>query len=140
LARGFSAAAILNGALYVVGGFADGREFNNCDRFVLAENRWESCAPLLVTRGGLGLVSMAGRLYAIGGGWTGYLSFNEWYDPRVDQWTVLPTPFVGQWRGLGLTAIGNDLYVLGGWTGQYQTVVEKYNPFPFNIFVPAATR
>ncbi len=140
LARGFSAAAILNDALYVVGGYADGREFANCDRLVLAENRWESCAPLLVTRGGLGLVSMAGRLYAIGGGWTGYLSFNEWYDPNQNQWTVLPTPFVGQWRGLGLTAVGNDLYVLGGWTGQYQTVVEKYNPFPFNIFVPAATR
>lgn len=140
LARGFSAAAALNDALYVVGGYADGREFDTCDRFVVAESRWESCAPLLVTRGGLGLVSMAGRLYAIGGGWTGYLSFNEWYDPNQDQWTVLPTPFVGQWRGLGLTAIGNDLYVLGGWTGQYQTVVEKYNPFPFSIFVPSATR
>ncbi len=140
LARGFSAATALDGALYVVGGYADGREFNNCDRFVLADNRWESCAPLLVTRGGLGLVSMSGRLYAIGGGWTGYLSFNEWYDPYQNQWAVLPTPFVGQWRGLGLTAIGTDLYVLGGWTGQYQTVVEKYNPFPFSIFVPAATR
>jgi len=60
--------------------------------------------------------------------------------PNQNQWTVLPTPFIGQWRGLGLAAMGNDLYVLGGWTGQYQAVVEKYNPFPFSIFVPAATR
>ena len=140
LARGFSAAAALNDAIYMVGGYADGREFDNCDRYLPADDKWEACAPLLVTRGGLGLVSMAGRLYAIGGGWTGYLSFNEWYDPQQNQWTVLPTPFIGQWRGLGLAAIGNDIYVLGGWTGQYQAVVEKYNPFPFNIFVPAATR
>ena len=140
LARGFSAAAVLDRAIYVVGGYTDGREFDNCDRYLPADNRWETCAPLLVTRGGLGLISMAGRLYAIGGGWTGYLSFNEWYDPNQNQWTVLPTPFVGQWRGLGLAAIGNDLYVLGGWTGQYQTVVEKYNPFPFSLFVPATTR
>jgi N-acetylneuraminic acid mutarotase len=140
LARGFSAAAVLNGAIYVVGGYSDGREFDTCDRYLPADNRWEACAPLLVTRGGLGLTSMAGRLYAIGGGWTGYLSFNEWYDPNQNQWTVLPTPFIGQWRGLGLAAIGNDLYVLGGWTGQYQTVVEKYNPFPFSLFVPATTR
>ena len=114
LARGFSAAAALNDAIYMVGGYADGREFDNCDRYLPADDKWEACAPLLVTRGGLGLVSMAGRLYAIGGGWTGYLSFNEWYDPQQNQWTVLPTPFIGQWRGLGLAAIGNDIYVLGG--------------------------
>jgi DNA-binding CsgD family transcriptional regulator len=139
LARGFSAAAALNAAIYVVGGYADGREFNNCDRYLPANDRWETCAPLLVTRGGLGLVTASSRVYAIGGGWTGYLSFSEWFDSRTNQWTVMATPFVGQWRGLGVAAIGNDLYVLGGWTGQYQTVVEKYNPFPFNIFVPAAT-
>jgi DNA-binding CsgD family transcriptional regulator/N-acetylneuraminic acid mutarotase len=140
LARGFSAAATLDAAIYVVGGYADGREFNNCDRYLPADDRWETCAPLLVTRGGLGLVTASNRVYAIGGGWTGYLSFSEWLDPRTNQWTVMATPFVGQWRGMGVAAVGNDLYVLGGWTGQYQTVVEKYNPFPFNIFVPAATR
>lgn len=140
LARGFSAAATLDAAMYVVGGYADGREFNNCDRYLPADDRWETCAPLLVTRGGLGLVTTSNRVYAIGGGWTGYLSFSEWLDSRTNQWTVTATPFVGQWRGMGVAAIGNDIYVLGGWTGQYQTVVEKYNPFPFNIFVPAATR
>jgi DNA-binding CsgD family transcriptional regulator len=140
LARGFSAAATLDAAIYVVGGYADGREFNNCDRYLPADNRWETCAPLLVTRGGLGLVTASNRVYAIGGGWTGYLAFSEWLDPSTNQWTVMATPFVGQWRGMGVTVVGNDLYVLGGWTGQYQTVVEKYNPFPFNIFVPAATR
>ena len=140
LARGFSAATTLNAAMYVVGGYADGREFNNCDRYRPADDRWEPCAPLLVTRGGLGLVTVSNRVYAIGGGWTGYLSFSEWFDPRTNQWTVMSTPFIGQWRGMGVAAIGNDLYVLGGWTGQYQLVVEKYNPFPFNTFVPAATR
>ena len=140
LARGFSAAATLNAAIYVVGGYADGREFNNCDRYLPADDRWETCAPLLVTRGGLGLVTASNRLYAIGGGWTGYLSFSEWFDPRTNQWTVMATPFIGQWRGMGVALVGNDIYVLGGWTGQYQRVVEKYNPFPFNIFVPAATR
>jgi DNA-binding CsgD family transcriptional regulator/N-acetylneuraminic acid mutarotase len=140
LARGFSAAATSGAAIYVVGGYADGREFNNCDRYLPADDRWETCAPLLVTRGGLGLVTASNRVYAIGGGWMGYLSFSEWFDPRTNQWTVTATPFVGQWRGMGVAAVGTDIYVLGGWTGQYQAVVEKYNPFPFNIFVPAATR
>jgi hypothetical protein len=41
---------------------------------------------------------------------------------------------------MGATHVGNDIYALGGWNGQYLNVVEKYNPFPFNIFVPATTK
>lgn len=139
LARGFSGAVALNDAIYVIGGYADGLEFNRCDRYLPAQDRWEECAPMTVARGGLGLVTVAGRLYAIGGGWTGYLTFNERYDPQANTWSVVPTPFTGQWRGMGVTTIGNDIYALGGWNGQYLAVVEKYNPFPFNIFVPAAS-
>jgi N-acetylneuraminic acid mutarotase len=140
IGRGFSAAASLGDAIYVVGGYADGREFDRCDRYLLKEDRWESCAPMSVARGGLGLVPIAGRLYAIGGGWTGYLTFNERYDPAGDSWSIVPTPFTGQWRGMGAAQIANDIYALGGWNGQYLNVVEKYNPFPFSIFVPATTR
>jgi DNA-binding CsgD family transcriptional regulator len=138
--RGFAGAATLNEAIYVVGGFADDHELDRCDRYLPKEDRWESCAPLSVARGGLSLVPVAGRLYALGGGWTGYLTFNERYDPAANAWSIVPTPFTGQWRGLGATHIGNDIYALGGWNGQYLSAVEKYNPFPFNIFVPATAR
>jgi DNA-binding CsgD family transcriptional regulator len=135
--RGFAGAATLNDAIYVVGGFADEHEIDRCDRYLPKEDRWEPCAPLSVARGGLSLVPVAGRLYALGGGWTGYLTFNERYDPAANTWSIVPTPFTGQWRGLGATHIGNDIYALGGWNGQYLSAVEKYSPFPFSIFVPA---
>jgi DNA-binding CsgD family transcriptional regulator/N-acetylneuraminic acid mutarotase len=140
IARGFSGAAALGDSIYVVGGYADGHEFDTCDRYLPDSDRWESCAPLTVARGGLGLAAIGGRLYAIGGGWTGYLAFSERYDPQADAWSVVPTPFTGQWRGMGVTSIDTNIYALGGWTGQYVGVVEKYNPFPFNIFVPSAAR
>ncbi len=140
IGRGFAGAATLNDAIYVVGGFADEHELDRCDRYLPKEDRWESCAPMSVARGGLSLVPVAGRLYALGGGWTGYLTFNERYDPAANVWSIAPTPFTGQWRGLGATNIGNDIYALGGWNGQYLSAVEKYNPFPFSIFVPAATK
>ncbi len=95
---------------------------------------------MTVARGGLGLVTVNGRLFAIGGGWTGYLTFSESYDTQADAWRVAPTPFTGQWRGMGVTTIGNDIYALGGWNGQFLGMAEKYNPFPFNIFVPAVTK
>ena len=140
IGRGFAGAAALNDAVYVVGGYADDHELDRCDRYLPQEDRWETCAPLSVARGGLSLVPVAGHLYALGGGWTGYLTFNERYDPAADAWSIVPTPFTGQWRGLGATNIGNDIYALGGWNGQYLSTVEKYNPFPFSIFVPAAAK
>jgi hypothetical protein len=123
-----------------VGGYADDHEFDRCDRYLPKEDRWEVCAPMSVARGGLSLIPISGRVYAIGGGWTGYLTFNERYDPNTDSWSVVPSPFTGQWRGMGATHLGNDIYALGGWTGQYQNVLEKYSPFPFSIFVPATTK
>jgi DNA-binding CsgD family transcriptional regulator len=140
IGRGFAGAATLGDAIYVVGGYADDHEFDRCDRYLPNEDRWEACAPMSVARGGLSLVPIGGRVYAIGGGWTGYLTFNERYDPGTDSWSVVPSPFTGQWRGMGATHLGNDIYAAGGWTGQYQNVLEKYSPFPFNIFVPATTK
>jgi DNA-binding CsgD family transcriptional regulator len=140
IGRGFAGAAALGDAIYVVGGYADDHEFDRCDRYLPKEDRWEACAPMSVARGGLSLVPISGRLYAIGGGWTGYLTFNERYDPNTNSWSVVPSPFTGQWRGMGATHVGNDIYALGGWNGQYLNVLEKYSPFPFSIFVPATTR
>jgi DNA-binding CsgD family transcriptional regulator/N-acetylneuraminic acid mutarotase len=138
--RGFAGAAALDDAIYVAGGYADDHEFDRCDRYLPGEDRWAACAPMSVARGGLSLVPVSGRVYAIGGGWTGYLTFNERYDPGTNSWSVAPSPFTGQWRGMGATHVGNDIYALGGWNGQYLNVLEKYSPFPFSIFVPATTR
>jgi DNA-binding CsgD family transcriptional regulator/N-acetylneuraminic acid mutarotase len=140
IGRGFAGAATLGDAIYVVGGYADDHEFDRCDRYLPQADRWEACAPMSVARGGLSLVPISGRLYAIGGGWTGYLTFNERYDPSANSWSVAPSPFTGQWRGMGATHLGNDIYALGGWNGQYLNVLEKYSPFPFSIFVPATTK
>jgi DNA-binding CsgD family transcriptional regulator/N-acetylneuraminic acid mutarotase len=140
IGRGFAGAAALDDAIYVVGGYADDHEFDRCDRYLPQEDRWEACAPMSVARGGLSLVPIGGRLYAIGGGWTGYLTFNERYDPGANSWSVVPSPFTGQWRGMGASHVGNDIYALGGWNGQYLNVLEKYSPFPFSIYVPATTK
>jgi DNA-binding CsgD family transcriptional regulator/N-acetylneuraminic acid mutarotase len=140
IGRGFAGAATLDDAIYVAGGYADDHEFDRCDRYLPKEDRWEACAPMSVARGGLSLIPISGRVYAIGGGWTGYLTFNERYDPGSNSWSVVPSPFTGQWRGMGATHVGNDIYALGGWNGQYLNVLEKYSPFPFSIYVPSTIK
>lgn len=136
--RGFAAAATLDKAIYVAGGYDGRREFATCERYWPERDTWEACAPLTVGRGGLGLASIVGRLYAIGGGWSGYLAFGERYDPTADAWSPVETPLAGEWRNLAVTTFHTDLYAVGGWNGQaYSAVLEKYNPFPFQIFFPS---
>jgi len=136
--RGFASAAALGNAIYVVGGFDGQIESSLCERYLPREDRWEACPPMSIGRGGLTLVAIGNNLYAIGGGWSGYLAFNESYTVGSDAWRAIPTPFTGQWRGLGAAVIDAEILAVGGWNGQYLAVTERYSPFPFRIFVPAA--
>ena len=66
------------------------------------------------------------RLYVVGGGWETPVAFNEQYDAKVDAWSRIGTPMVGQWRNLGLAAVDNMLYAVGGWSGSYLASNEAY--------------
>ncbi|MGC9395241.1 MAG: Kelch repeat-containing protein [Anaerolineae bacterium] len=135
-ARGFGAAATLADRIFYVGGYDDKREWATCEVYLPEDNRWESCAPMLLPRGGLGLAAIGGRVYAIGGGWTSYLGFNERYDPSTNTWSVVQTPIVGEWRNLGLTTYDTSLYVVGGWSGDYLNRVYAIEVLPWRVFIP----
>ncbi len=129
--RAFLAASALGGVIYVAGGFDGEREAAAVAAYDPAgEGRaagpWTPRAPLSQPRGGLGLVALGSRLYAIGGGWTEALTFNEQYDTRTDAWSRIETPIVGQWRNLGAVALGNKVYAIGGWGGSYLSNNEEY--------------
>ncbi len=134
-ARGFGGAALLGTRLFYVGGFA-GEELSRCEVYSLTATAWRDCAPLLAPRGGLGLAALGGSLYAVGGGWTSYLGFNERYNPGSDSWTVLQTPLVGEWRNLGLAAWEMNLYAVGGWSGDYLNRTYTLEILPFRVFIP----
>jgi len=129
--RAFLAASALNGIIYVAGGFDGDREVADVAAYDPAREGsaagpWSSRAPLSQSRGGLGLVALGARLYAIGGGWTAALTFNEQYDVRTDAWSRIETPIVGEWRNLGAVALGNKVYAIGGWDGSYLSSNEEY--------------
>jgi hypothetical protein len=77
-------------------------------------------------RSGLGLTPIGSRLYAVGGGWTTPLAFNEQYDSRTGAWSRFETPVAGQWRNLGLVALNQKLYAVGGWAGSYLSLNQSY--------------
>lgn len=138
-AIGFAAAAALTDRIVLVGGFDGRRELAQCSLFFPAEERWTSCAALIAPRGGLGLAVDGPAVYAIGGGWTAALTFNERYDSLTDTWSSISTPYQGQWRHLGVASLGTEAYAVGGWSGDYLDAVEVFLG-PFRSFLPLGSR
>jgi N-acetylneuraminic acid mutarotase len=80
----------------------------------LVEDSWNTKAPMNQARVCLGVVAVAGKIYAIGGATDdGYVGVNECYDPAIDTWvsmTSMPTP-----RGSFAVAVyQNRIYCIGG--------------------------
>lgn len=138
-ARGFAAAAAIEGKIYVVGGYDGGVEFATVEVYDPSlegkADPWVVKSPMMARRGGLGVAAIAGTLYAIGGGWNGYLAYNEKYDPIADEWSSFETPVFGQWRNLGVVASNTKIYALGGWSGDYLNLNQEYQAL-FTHYLP----
>lgn len=138
-AFGFGAATTLDDRILVAGGYNGRQELADCWLFDPMGARWDSCAPLIAPRGGLGLATDGAAAYAIGGGWTEPLGFNERYDSLTNTWASIPTPVDGQWRHLGVAGQGAIVYAVGGWSGDYLDVNEGFQG-PFRAFLPFGAR
>jgi hypothetical protein len=80
------------------------------------ENTWTTKAPMQQARGSLGVATVNGKIYAIGGivdNNGGYVGTNEEYDPTLNTWVFkkpMPTP-----RGsFGVEVYDNKIYCFGG--------------------------
>ena len=129
--RAFLAAGASGDGIYVVGGHDGRRELDTVAFYEPAAEGaeggpWSPRASLNQPRAGLGVTTIGARVYAVGGGWESPLAFNEQYDAKVDAWSRIATPLVGQWRNLGLAALDNMLYAVGGWSGSYLATNEAY--------------
>lgn len=139
---GHFGAAVLDDVIYIAGGYDGQAEFDATYTFDPTSGQWTPKAALHEKRGGLGLVSYNGSLYAVGGGWAHDLTSSEKYNPAADSWTTFETPSTSQWRNMGLTTIGNVLYAVGGWNGsthEFMSDVVSYQ-VAFKIFFPLSIR
>ena len=136
---GFAAAAAVGERILVVGGFDGQNENADCSFYYPDDDRWETCAPMILPRAGLGLAVDGASVYAIGGGWQRAAGFNERYDTLTNTWSSLSSPFPGQWRTPGVAGNGSQIYVMGGWSGEYLNVNEVFQG-TFRAFLPLGSR
>lgn len=142
-ARGFCAAAVVGEWVYVLGGYDGQSESVLCEAYDPAkegsgEGPWVPLAPMRSGRGGIAAVPVDNYVYAIGGGWTKYLAYNERYDVNQDEWTEFESPLLGQWRTLGAAATDSGaetlIHVVGGWSARYLSTNYAYKAV-FRIFL-----
>lgn len=139
-ARADAAAVVANDHIYVVGGRATDRLLADVLIFDPAQERssgkaWSAKASLLHPRAQMGLVALAGNLYAMGGGWSGALAENERYDTQADRWVALESAPEALRRVGGAIALETKLYLLGGANEKPTASVQEYTAL-YRFFIP----
>src|SRR6202521_3958772 len=133
----------LNGKMYVIGGWDDGKAGGVNYEYNPATDKWTKKQPMPRSAHHAALAAANGKIYVMGGfvppkdtaipvGGAWEPIDNAWeYDPAADSWKSLP-PLPGK-RGSALAAeVGGKIYVIGGAT----TADGSKDPF-FTFFGPS---
>jgi autotransporter-associated beta strand protein len=131
-ARTGSSGGVINGLLYVVGGYnsSETSVVGTLEVYDPVSNSWTTKAAMPTARAYLSVEVLNGILYAVGGvnNNSVYLNTVEAYDPATNTWTTKATMPTA--RGfLSAAGLNGILYAIGGWdaTKSFATV-EAYDP------------
>lgn len=134
-ARGAAAVGVIDGVVYLAGGFRNGEAVDLVSSYDPASNQWKhDHAPLPAPRDHLAGAAVDGLLYAISGrdGGVGAVTARvDAYDPVADAWTPrapIPTPR----GGMASALVSGRIVVVGGegsdvLSGVFSEV-ESYDP------------
>jgi len=127
-ARRNPAAAVIDGSLYVAGGFDGSSTLSVLERYDPASDSWTSLTSMPTARYGPGAGVIDGSLYVAGGAASGSNDVLERYDPASDSWTSLTSMPTARYNATA-EAIQGSLYVIGGYNGSSHTDRhERYDP------------
>ena len=141
LARYQHGVCVVNGKIYAIGGEPHG---NGCgsvspatksvEEYDPLTDTWDSTkSPMPTARESLGISSVNGKIYAIGGSRVlcdSIVNIVEEYDPVTDKW-VRKEPMKVARRGLSTCVVNDTIYAVGGYdpsTDTFLKAVEAYDP------------
>ena len=128
-----SAVAILNGEIFLVGGYdATPLMLTRVLAYSPSTNTWREAAGLPKQMHHVNLASYAGKLYALGGLGQGFgaLSDTYSYDPSTNAWSALAPMPTGSDRGAcGVAVVDDRIVLVGGYRmGGSVDTVSAYVP------------
>ncbi|KAH7702251.1 kelch-like protein 20-like protein [Aphelenchoides avenae] len=116
--------------LYAVGGWCSGDAIASVERMDARTGEWRSVAPMSKRRCGVGVATLDGLLYAVGGhDGQRYLKCVERYDPKRNIWSSDVAPTSTCRTSVGVAVYDGFLYAVGGQDGvSCLNIVERYDP------------
>jgi N-acetylneuraminic acid mutarotase len=130
-ARYGAAAGVIDGKLYVAGGWNGASNLTTLEVYDPATDTWTTKAPMPTARNDVGGAVIDGKFYVVGGGTSNQKYSNlEVYDPATDTWTT-KAPMAAPRSSPAVGVIDGKLYVAGGcqgWCAPVTNVVEVYDP------------
>ena len=123
--------AVLDDALYAVGGWNVCSAFANLERYDPGTDTWTQRAPMPTARGGHGVGVLEGKLYAVGGtiDCGVHTASVEAYDPASDSWSA-KTPLPNVRFGHVVAVANGKLHAIGGSStgSDYLSLNSQYDP------------
>ena len=129
-ARQNAATGVINGKLYVVGGYNGSSSLTTLEVYDPATNTWEAKAPMPTARNSMSGEVIGGKLYVVGGVAQNNLNILEVYDPVTNTWAS-EAPMINPRSNLGTAVFDGKLYAAGGCAGYcapVTNVLEVYDP------------
>ncbi|XP_072333529.1 kelch-like protein 24 isoform X2 [Scyliorhinus torazame] len=120
---------VLQGQLYVVGGFNGFSRMSSVECYNPYLNRWSYTASLLEAVSSAAVAACLSKLYVLGGALSNQLNSNkvQCYDPVKNDWTLTSsTPFTQ--RCINGVTLNDVIYVMGG----LMECMYKYDPIKDN--------
>ncbi|HWR83846.1 MAG TPA: kelch repeat-containing protein [Candidatus Deferrimicrobium sp.] len=131
-------ATVLNGQIYAIGGQLCSGGVScfsgNVEVYDPQTNTWSARASMPTPRSAFGVVTLGGKIYAVGGyqQWHNPEALNivEMYDPVTDTWTTKSPLHIGR-DAMGCVALGGRIIAFGGYDGTpggITAATEVYDP------------
>lgn len=129
--RTYFSSVVLNGNIYVLGGWFECDALRSCEKYDCQRNTWSAVAPLNIARCQASAAVYDGHIYIAGGQNEEFENEQsmERYDPQSNTWTLL-APMSTSRCYFALTAFDDRLWATGGLddNGQALSIVEVYDP------------
>lgn len=132
--------AVLDGKLYVVGGFTAIIHVNAQSRAYVydpVKNMWTRLPDFSSPRGSVSAVAVNGKIHIFGGRGLDKVPVNthEIYDPDTKKWSIgKPIPGPGR-DHLGIALLDGKIHIVGGRTGELFTSIDLHD-----VYDPATDR
>jgi len=132
LARWGAGLGMVDGTIYVIGGFTFGNQVGNIHVYDIATDTWTEKNPMPHPKSFVTSCTINEKIYMFAGRYSSsnYVDEVTVYDPKTETWEE-KTEMLNLRQNFGIGKLDGNIYLFGGWNSQTHTgfsCIETYDP------------